>query len=135
MTVVLHPVTGVLVRDTNTEEKPHGEEAEMGRTQPHSQGCLEPPEPGRGRKQPPLDIRAQPGPHSPVWTSAPGLQSWQRTQLYRVSPWCGVTYYHCPRTLIPSLMEEVEGFAPIRQTSMSTSIPCCHKTNLFPLPF
>ena len=37
-------------------------EAEAGRRQPQAQGCLEPPEAGRGRKDPPLGLRRERGP-------------------------------------------------------------------------
>lgn len=43
-------------------------EADTGWTWPHTQGCLEPSEAGRGRNEPPLESveRAQP---CPAWTS------------------------------------------------------------------
>lgn len=44
-----------------------------GRTQPHAQGLLEPPEAERGRKEPPVqpaeDLRAPSGSHSHSWIS------------------------------------------------------------------
>lgn len=71
---------------------------------PHVQGRLEPPEAGRGRKEPPLGPvegggPAPPGPQSPTWTSEPclhlrtllesyefGLQSWERRIPVVLSP-------------------------------------------------
>ena len=79
MRVAFNPVAGALMRDGKAETQMKRRsrmevEAEMRGTSSQAQDHLEPPEAGRGRKEPPLEPveGAQPCPPGP---QTPGLQS------------------------------------------------------------
>ena len=99
MRVALSTMTGVLMRDrrgeTQTQRRSHVEmEAETSRTWPHAQGHLEPPEDGKGRKEPPLEP-VEGAPPCPTWTSdiwspelgEDGFWLFYDTQLCQIRLW------------------------------------------------
>lgn len=100
-------MAGVFLRDRRGEtqaQRGHVEtEVELGGTQPHAQGCLEPPEGSRGRKEPPLGPvegagPALPGFQSPAWVSGTPFPELGRMIPVVFFVGCPVWGNLCPRT-------------------------------------
>ena len=62
----LNPMTGVLLRDTDTEKKPREDGRTDGTDVTTSPGTPGAPDAGRGRKDPPWNFWRE---HSPAWIS------------------------------------------------------------------